>query len=930
MLFLPPLLLASLFSTALPVGDIPQAPEGFAAQELSGSWTQPVGSLAVLDDTTLVWEKGGQIWVVNGNHAAEPDPLIDISPEVGNWRDHGLLGLVVHPNFENNGWIYLYYVVDRHHLLFHGTPEYSEQTDLYFHATIARLTRYTVEVEDGRIGQLKKGSRKVLLGESATNGVPIIIESHAGGGMVFGQDGTLLLSTGDSASISGADTGGPFPSGYLQEALADGILTANQDVGALRSQLVDTHNGKLLRLDPQTGDGIASNPFFDPEAPRAPRSRVWAVGLRNPFRIMRIPDTGEHDPGLADPGTVVVSDVGSDQREELTYVDGPGQNLGWPFYEGLTPNPLYAETDRVNPTTANPLSDEESCDQGFPFRDLLQQDSLVADRLFLNHCGVLQAEDQLHSGWGLTTEHFGYLGTGALAPDAAAPSSLSFLVDAAGEQTYLSVRYASDGSSTVHLQVEVDGEFLDQSLELPSTGSLTEWRIESVALPLVPGARAIRLVTREILPNLLLDCVFASEKESTGLPVVPDSVPTFIHRRPRIDWFHANSKAPRMANYDSFGAADVTALGSPESEVEGSIFAGFCVIVGPMMGYKEEGTPDASSLGRQPWPERWRGLYFGDFSGGWLMWAGLNEDGSFRALEKFVRNVGGLKQMVSVSTDRTSSQLDVVTVDGHVYRYTWSPEFNQPPEIQLTSSPLYGPAPHPVSFDASLSEDPEGGLVTYSWDFGDGSASVMGAQVTHVFDSTDTEPELFTVTLTATDPGGEASTRELQVSINNTPPEVYIISPIPGTYYSITEPTFLSLESQIYDAEHGPDELTCTWQARLHHNQHFHNEPLVYECQSETLVTPIGCSDEIYWYAFEITVTDAHGLTASSVAMIYPDCPSQGVCLSDLDGDGAVGPQDLGLLLGAWGTSEADLDGDGVVSGSDLSRLLSEWGAQCD
>lgn len=47
----------------------------------------------------------------------------------------------------------------------------------------------------------------------------------------------------------------------------------------------------------------------------------------------------------------------------------------------------------------------------------------------------------------------------------------------------------------------------------------------------------------------------------------------------------------------------------------------------------------------------------------------------------------------------------------------------------------------------------------------------------------------------------------------------------------------------------------------------------------------------------------------------------------DLNGDGAVNPIDLGILLGAWGTSNsnADLDGDGVVGASDLAMLLGGW-----
>jgi len=49
---------------------------------------------------------------------------------------------------------------------------------------------------------------------------------------------------------------------------------------------------------------------------------------------------------------------------------------------------------------------------------------------------------------------------------------------------------------------------------------------------------------------------------------------------------------------------------------------------------------------------------------------------------------------------------------------------------------------------------------------------------------------------------------------------------------------------------------------------------------------------------------------------------------ADFDGDGAVGPTDLGVLLDAWGSagSLADLDGDGVVGSPDLGLLLAAWG----
>lgn len=52
-------------------------------------------------------------------------------------------------------------------------------------------------------------------------------------------------------------------------------------------------------------------------------------------------------------------------------------------------------------------------------------------------------------------------------------------------------------------------------------------------------------------------------------------------------------------------------------------------------------------------------------------------------------------------------------------------------------------------------------------------------------------------------------------------------------------------------------------------------------------------------------------------------------CLGDLDGDGAVGGSDLGILLSGWGkcgSCAADLDGNGVVNAKDLAILIAAWG----
>jgi len=50
-------------------------------------------------------------------------------------------------------------------------------------------------------------------------------------------------------------------------------------------------------------------------------------------------------------------------------------------------------------------------------------------------------------------------------------------------------------------------------------------------------------------------------------------------------------------------------------------------------------------------------------------------------------------------------------------------------------------------------------------------------------------------------------------------------------------------------------------------------------------------------------------------------------CVADINRDGTVGPADLSVLLGSWGTGGAgDLNGNGAVGADDLSILLAAWG----
>ena len=339
------LLLLLTLSTFL-IGKVSAAslPSGFIETEVASNWSHPVGiafgkNSAGNKDRAYVWDRWGRVWIVEDG-VKLATPLLDIAEEVADYGDYGLLGFALDPDFQQNGFIYCLYVVDRHHLLYFGTPNYNPTANLRSQATIGRLTRYTCS-RSSDFRSVDSSSRKILLGESISTGFPILHTSHGVGSLVFGTDGTLMASCGDGASFFEVDDGGTAGSSYGTQGVADGVISAAENVGAFRCQMLDSLSGKIVRIDPGTGDGIPSNPYYQPGSPRSARSRIWSIGLRNPCRFTLRPGSGTHDPAAADPGTFYIGDVGWQSYEDLNIADGPGQNFGWPLYEGFSQQDGY-------------------------------------------------------------------------------------------------------------------------------------------------------------------------------------------------------------------------------------------------------------------------------------------------------------------------------------------------------------------------------------------------------------------------------------------------------------------------------------------------------------------------------------------------------------------------------------------------------------
>lgn len=126
--------------------------------------------------------------------------------------------------------------------------------------------------------------------------------NHNGGDLVVDEDGLLWIGLGDGGSGGDPEN---------------------------RSQDPDELLGKLLRIDPDGGDGDRAYgiPTDNPFADGGGRPEIAVMGVRNPWRFRFDPATGD----------LWVADVGQDRWEEITRVPADevlGANLGWPRYEG--------------------------------------------------------------------------------------------------------------------------------------------------------------------------------------------------------------------------------------------------------------------------------------------------------------------------------------------------------------------------------------------------------------------------------------------------------------------------------------------------------------------------------------------------------------------------------------------------------------------
>jgi glucose/arabinose dehydrogenase len=240
-----------------------------------GSFSSPVLVTNAKDGTgrLFVVEQGGRIRIIDGGSVLST-PFLDIRSKISCCGERGLLGLAFHPSYASNGRFFVDY------------------TDGFGSTVVAEYRRDPNNADRA----INAGSTLLHIAQPYAN--------HNGGMLAFGKDGYLYVAMGDGGSAG--DPGN-------------------------RAQNKNSLLGKLLRIDVDHKSGSlryrvpSTNPFVG----KTGDDRIWAYGLRNPWRF----SFDRLD------GTLWIGDVGQDRYEEIDRVTqasggGKGRNFGWRVLEG--------------------------------------------------------------------------------------------------------------------------------------------------------------------------------------------------------------------------------------------------------------------------------------------------------------------------------------------------------------------------------------------------------------------------------------------------------------------------------------------------------------------------------------------------------------------------------------------------------------------
>ncbi|RZJ68516.1 MAG: T9SS type A sorting domain-containing protein [Flavobacterium sp.] len=243
-----------------------------AFNSFASGFSNPVAIAHAGDSRLFVVQLSGAIRVVNAAGVINTTNFLTLTnTTVSTGGERGLLGLAFHPNYNSNGYFYVYYTRAGDGALV--------------------ISRYTVS-----------GNPDVA---DATSGTPILViphpgqSNHNGGSLAFGPDGYLYIGTGDGGG------GGDQPN---------------------NAQNTSQNLGKMLRIDVDSASPYGI-PSTNPYVGVAGNDEIFLVGLRNPWKWSF--DKSNGDLWIADVGQGVIEEI-----NRISSPVTPGLNLGWRCYEG--------------------------------------------------------------------------------------------------------------------------------------------------------------------------------------------------------------------------------------------------------------------------------------------------------------------------------------------------------------------------------------------------------------------------------------------------------------------------------------------------------------------------------------------------------------------------------------------------------------------
>ncbi|MEB8388430.1 Ig-like domain-containing protein [Rhodobacteraceae bacterium KMM 6894] len=315
--------ISDVATVSLEIGTLPLSLDGFTDEAVVGRgdfsggspFFLPISMAFLPDNRMLLLSKDGEIRIIDPETGSN-NVYMTIN-NIDSGQERGLLDITLDPDFTNNGYFYLYY-----------TPNNPEN---------ARIARFEHQENSGGLTSTGALNTEFTVWED-TDGYPGCC--HYGGGLDFGPDGKIWLTTSDK---------------FLSTTPGEGAAGGN-DI------MLDpaASSGKIIRVNPDGTvpdgtDGWAANPWADPSD--GFNDYAWAYGLRNPFRARWDEDFGQ----------MYIGEVGGNQQLiahddiHTTSLDQAGAFYGWPFYEG-TPNTYVNAGQSPQDPNDFPLPDNDLAD----------------------------------------------------------------------------------------------------------------------------------------------------------------------------------------------------------------------------------------------------------------------------------------------------------------------------------------------------------------------------------------------------------------------------------------------------------------------------------------------------------------------------------------------------------------------------------------